>query len=328
MGKEDGTLAGSGLGIVPWETEDEEPEEARSEDEAQAEAATPEQDDTAAEPSQPGEAEEVPEPDSVPEGEATEAQDRLYAGKFQTVEAIEDGYRNAEARLTQATQEAAETRRNFEALQAQFQQNQQLLETLAPAIIQQQLEANPGLAEELQAALRQQQAAEQAQVPLRQQIEAMQQERAQEQEDYAKALVIARWRQEHPDVAPNSPADYALAQAAQALDLDISVVESLDLALDASRDPALMTVLRANPHWIEQEGGVEYAKAQARLISQGTPSPAPVQANQATTTTATSAYVETGGQGAPTSGAPGGGKDEFDEAVAAYNQEKRSPLLR
>lgn len=324
MAQEDGTLAGSGLGIVPWETEDEEPEAARSEDEAQAEAATPEQDDTAAEPDQPV-GDEEPQGEAPDEETPQETQDRLYAGKFQTVEAIEDGYRNAEARLTQATQEAAQGRRDFEALQSQFQQQAALLESLAPMILQQQVEANPELAEELQAALRQQQAAEQAQAPLRQQIEAMQQERAREQEDYAKALVIARWRQEHPDVAPNSPADYALAQAAQTLDLDISVTESLDLALDASRDPALMTVLRANPHWIEQEGGVEYAKAQARLISQGTPSPAPTQA---TTTSASSAYVETGGQGAPTSGAPGGGKDEFDEAVAAYNQEKRSPLLR
>jgi hypothetical protein len=261
-----------------------------------------------------------------PEGEQPgEEPERKLAGKYDSVEALESGYNEAQAWGTRASQEAAELRRQYDATQREMSEMKQVLEALAPSIIQQQLAENPELAEQLQQAQAMQQMVDQRVAPYAQQIEQMQQREQASTEETQLALRVSQWRQ-RTGVQPGTPEDVALANAAKALDLDYADAETghlaLDLALEASRDPDLLQVLRVNPHWIEIEGGIEEARRQAGARK----AQAPVQATNGASAR-TTAYVETGGQSAPTSGAPGAGKDEFDEAIAAYNAERKSPLL-
>lgn len=307
-------IEGTGFGILPW---DEEPDGSTQEEAPETETAT----ETTQEPQADAPVEGEPTPD---DGEPT------YLGKFRGVDALQEGYRQAESSLTRANQEAAEQRRANEALQAQLAEQQQGLDAVAQWIIQQQAEQNPEVIQQLQQQMQAQQALQQAQEPLRQQVEQLQQERSAEHAELQQALMVSRWRAENPTVTPNSPQDVALAQAVQALDLDISdPVQGplgLDLALEASQNPALLQVLRLNPHWIEMEGGIEYARQMAGVAPQGNGQP--VAQTNGGRAVRPNAFVETGGQGAPTSGAPGGGKDEFDEAIAAWKKEHNSPLFQ
>jgi hypothetical protein len=254
---------------------------------------------------------------------------RKFAGKYDSVEALEEAYGQANAWGTRTAQEAAELRRATEAQAQQLAEMKQLLDTLAPSIIQQQLTENPELAEQLQQAQAMQALVDQRVAPYAQEIQQLRQREQVQTEETQLALRVGQWRQKS-GIQPGTPEDTALANTVKALDLDFRDPETghlaLDLALEASRDPDLLQVLRINPHWIELEGGIEEARRQAAMRRQMAPA---AQGNGTTPTTSprVSAYVETGGQSAPTSGAPGGKGDEFDEAIAAYNAERKSPLL-
>ena len=253
--------------------------------------------------------------------------ERRFAGKYDTVEALESAYNEAQSWGTRASQEAAELRRAHDQQQREIAEMRQVLEAVAPSIIQQQIAENPELEEQLRQAQAMQQLVDQRVAPYAQRIEELQQREAAQAEETQLALRVGQWRQ-RTGVQPGTPEDVALANAVKALDLNITDAETghlaLDLALEASRDPNLLQVLRVNPHWIEIEGGIEEARRMAAARAATAPA---AQGNGSAPQQRWSAYVETGGQSAPTSGAPGGGKDEFDEAIAAWNAEKKSPLL-
>lgn len=326
---------GSAFGVLAL-TEEESLDEGLTGEETEPEA------ETSTETTQPpaGEPTEEPPPSEEPPGSEGEPapEQTQYAGRFGSVEALETGYQNLEGAFTRSSQEAAELRREQQQQAQQYAEMRQLLEALAPTILQQRLAEDPELAERLRMAETIQPLVDQQVAPYRQQVEQMREQQAGEAEELQASLRVAQWRT-RTGIAPNTDEDRAMAEAAKVLDLDWKDPEtghlSLDLALEASRDPDLLAVLRVNPHFIELEGGVEEARRQAAWrktlapANGGAPVPTPAAAAPSNgQAVRQAAYVETGGHGAPTSGAPGGTKDEFDEAIAEYNKQMESPLFR
>lgn len=277
----------------------------------------------------------------------------LYAGKYRTVEELERGYGEADRFANRVSQEAAEQRRANEALAAQMQRTQSLLEAIAPTVLEQRAAVDPEFAERLRQLQAVQPIVDAQVAPLRQQLEAREQADAEAaQEQQLLAMSVGSFRQRHPDVVAGSPEDFAVARVTDELGLWRANPDSLEIALEASRNPNLLTVLRANPEFVESDQGMTLARQYAQSVAanggapvvgqpqagQGQPgvpvpgAPAPAGQAQGAQPGAgqqarDAAFVETGGHGAPVSGAPGG-YDPVAAMVKAYQGERGSPLLR
>jgi hypothetical protein len=317
----DGANDGSAFGIVEWPVS--EPAEGLPGDETEPEVTTPEE-----APLDSGEPVETPVEAEAPTEEAGEPQ--LYAGRFQSVDALVDGYRNVEAWGTRTAQEAAEAKREIAAMQERYDAQQQQYEQLAQIILQKQAEEDPELAQRL--ALMQQvqplvdQGIQQRMAPIQQQLESQRQEEAANAEFLQLAQQVAAFRAAHPDVLPNSPQDVRLSEMVKELDLNPRAAGSLDVAWEASQNPHLHATLKAQPHLMETDEGMAEARFWAQARAQAVAA-APGNGASNGAAARTAAFVETGGTGAPVTGAPGASKDEFDEAIAVWQENRGSPLF-
>ena len=322
-----GTTDGSGLGFFEDNGGDPFPEpEAPEEVTDEPSSEVPEEPDATEEVA----AEEEVKPDSVPEAEpgpvadaseetgSAEAEQPESApeeapkyAEFESVEALEQGYREAVAWNTRMAQAQSEDRRKVEELEAVIAQ-------LVYDTNQRRASEDPEFAERWEAMQANQQLVDQqvsAQIdPLRQQLE-IQQRQAELQ------AVVGQFLTKH-EVAPGSAKDIELDRIVKNMDFDIGDPNALELAYAMSEDLNLRKVLTANKHWSETNEGLELAQAEAaRLAAVAAP---------ATTTTAPAPppevpHVETGSSGAPSAGAPGDRpKDAFDEALDLAKQEKES----
>jgi len=238
--------------------------------------------------------------------------EKLYAGRYQRIEDLEKGYTELQSVWTRDRQQLL-----------QLQQRQQMLEQamtqLVPILEQQLAERDPEALEKLrQQQLVQQQAAQMAQqvvAPLQTQLEMQARQQAVEG-------IIREFRARHPDAAPGTEVDRKVAEVVQELDLNPANLESLEVAYEATRDQYLYRVLKANPAFVDTDEGLSYARIQARLL-EGLEKP-PVPQRQPKRTTA---YVERGEGGAPARAASAKGLDEFDEALMAWEKERKGPLF-
>lgn len=98
--------------------------------------------------------------------------------------------------------------------------------------------------------------------------------------------------------------------------------ESLDIVREAAQNPKLYETYRAMPQLLDTPAGIEWARKHAQSVSLEQVTTAQQRASQAQRQQAADALraatVETGGNGAPVSGAPGDRpRDEIDEMVAS-----------
>lgn len=294
---------------------------------------------------------EAPEPEPEPqvelepvaevEGEAEEAPEGepLYAGRYRSVEDLEKGYKEFQAQYTRQQQELLSQRQEMEKLKEQSTETQQLFSQMAPLMQEVLAGDDPEMLERLQAQQLIAQQVEEKVAPMREQMESARQQ----QEMVAH---IAAFRARHPDVAPNTQADFEVAQVVRDLDLRVADPDALEIAYEAHRWPGLRTVLVASPHLVDSDEGMNYARVQAQQLfgpQNGAPGQQPQQPQQPQAVpqqagTATrppvaaprgTAFVETGGAGAPVQAAPGERPqgDEFDSALQAWASEKNSPLF-
>jgi hypothetical protein len=146
---------------------------------------------------------------------------------------------------------------------------------------------------------------------------------AQRQQD-AVNLAVNSFYDRHPDVLPGSAEETAISEVMKATRLELNIPD-MERAYEITKDPRLRTVVLANPGWARDEEGMQYARWLASLP------PAMQQAQQGAIDQAKNAqqarndaarraaHVETGGSGAPITGAPGAGpKDEVEEMVDAW----------
>lgn len=286
--------------------------------------------------------------DPKPETPAQEAARKL-AGRYNSVEDLEAGYKNIQ-RLQSRTSEQlrAEAARRAE-LEAAFQQ-------IAPLLQQQQQDVNP--ADIYDPAVLQRIIDQRVAQGTQQATQAFQQQQV------AQAIsgAVDSFRAAHPEVAPGTPVDETIAQVVLEFQTDpegnlnhdlfpvtvenlevayeltrnerlgdmvreldlIPNPENLDIAREALSNPALADVLMAEPELLDSDAGLAHARRLANLpgfYEAATTAVQPPNGEQMRR----SAYVETGGTGAPVSGAPGQRPlDEMDEAIRVFNSGRDS----
>src|SRR5687767_9116713 len=211
---------------------------------------------------------EEPEPPKV---ETPAEPPKKFAGRYDTPEDLEKGYKELQADYTRKRQEdLLRQQQEDQRLQRLEQQLQQQNAILAQVRFE---TADP----ETQDALRQQAALnQQVEAVVAQRLgpmQAQQQAQAQvQQENYEASVAISEFARKHPELVPNSEQDLLLRQVVDQVGVNTANVEALDAAYEAVQNPALRQVLLANPHLIETDDGMTYARQQAQLLSQS-PSP-------------------------------------------------------
>ena len=271
-----------------------------------------------------GSEEEPAEPGSEEEPPGAPEEPELYADVFPSVEALEKGYKELLAWNTRVAQENAKNTRSLSEVTTRLAEQEKLQAQLVYDVNQRRAAEDPEFAERW-AAMQAQQAQIDEQVktqvgPIQAQLQAEQQAREQMVRRSELLAVVNQFQAQHPDIIPNSPKDFELAQIVRDLSLDPGDPNALELAYAVSEDADLRVVLTANPSWAETQAGLTLAQAQATTLA----------AARATTATPSvpatpPPHVETGASGAPTVGAPGTRpKDSFDEALEIAAKEKDS----
>lgn len=266
-----------------------------------------------------------PQPTEPEAQQQPEEGQQLYAGRYQSVEDLEKGYKEAQGQFTRQQQEIARQNQELLALRGQQAQTNQLLQELVPYFQGQVAEADPEAAERMKLL-------QEMQPIIQQQVAPLQQQLAAQQAETAAVQVISSFRQRHPDVVAGSQQDYEVAQIVEQLDLVTTDGDALDIAYEAWTDPALRRVLVAQPQLVDTDEGMAYARLQARQMFGPQPTPtangAPAAPAQQLSAPPQTAFVETGGPGAPAPAASNQARgDEFDEAFDAWAAEKKSPLF-
>lgn len=250
------------------------------------------------------------------------AEAKKFADRYDSVEELEKGYKQLQGEYTRARQaEMAGGQRLARA--------EQLLRTIAQEVQaqrqQQQLaqaQEDPDYAAQLnqQAYIDQQVQARLAPLQQRQQAQAEQQQLV--------ASIIA-FRNAHQDIVPNSPEDVELNNVVEELELDKTNPEALEVGYEAFKNPELRRVLVANPHLVETEQGMEYARYQAKSLAQG--SGAPVTGTAPTTSQRApqrkAPPMESGGSGTPPRAPEEKKGDEFDESLRLYLDGKSNSVF-
>jgi hypothetical protein len=260
----------------------------------------------------------VEEPAQEAQDEETEGEEEaeLYAGKFQTPEALESAYMEVQAF---ANREVAARQR----LEQQIAEQQRALQIMGPLVQRAVAAQDPEYAEQLaaQAALQRQ-----LQPIVQQQVAPLQQQLAVEQARNAAMGTLQEFYATHPDVEPRSQADEAVAQTLRSLkggEVDSFNAWELEVAYEAAQDPALYSVLMTAPHLGNTLEGMQVARQMA-----GQQQVAERPSRQPKTVQRKGPHIETGGSGAPVQAAPGDRPaDEFDEALQAFRSGVQSPLF-
>lgn len=294
-----------------------------------------------------------PEPEAQPlaekpEGleEASEEAKKVWAGKYQNPEAMEKGYRELrdlqrrtaerakayeqrvaevefQARqMEQSVKKATDFVRN---LQAQQQQQQQQAQPYYDNDGNPVYPPQPGLSQEqvqqMVDAQLQERLAREAQVRQQQSWDA---------EKYEEAKTAqTRFFEAHPEVERNGDVDEDIAstilafnEAWTAIDgstFNLGSEESLNIAYEASKRPALRAVLEKQPALMDDDDGMTLAYALADQIEQRQQPKAPTQMASVPpgrmTAQTNTPFAERGSSPAQPQASP---LDEFDQAVADY----------
>jgi hypothetical protein len=165
--------------------------------------------------------------------------------------------------------------------------------------------------------------------PMQQQLEAAKAEQEAQAAYNAQVGAIQQFRQKHPEVAPNSDEDNRHAEVFKQMQDDPQIQmqwneDTLEIALEASRDPDLYAIIRANPALIDTDEGLEYARWQATL-KKGTQTAQTQALKKQTkaerTAAARKAHVETG------SVAPGSSPEPEDAVDIAFALPKNDKTI-
>lgn len=286
-----------------------------------------------------------------PEGleEASTEAKKAWAGKYQSPEAMEKGYRELRDLQRRTAERAKAYEQRVAEVEFQARQMQQSVdrarEFVANLQAQQQQQVQqqqvyydndgnpvylpqPGLSPEQV----QQMVDAQLQERLALQAQA-QQEQAWQQERYNEAKAAqARFFEAHPDVEKNGDVDEDIAstilafnEAWTAIDgstFNLGSEESLAIAYEASQRPALRAVLEKQPSLMDDDDGMTLAYALAEQIEQrqGNTQMASVPTGRMTARTNTP-FAERGSSPAQPQASP---LDEFDQAVAEYRGQNKA----
>lgn len=313
--------------ILPDEGGNEEPEAPEASQQAGSEsepAETPETEpETPAAPEGGGEPAAEGEGEGETEGDEEEGSEEpgpLYAKRYGSIEALEQGYGELQGAFTRVGQELAYVK------QSVLPQYDQALKQMAAMLQQVRAAQDPEFAEQVAEAEKLRPLVDAQTAPLRQQLEAAQQEMAVQRAVSNADQVVNRFFTDHPDVEAGSDDETHISNLVQRLGLSMFGEGNLDRAYEAAQDDVLEMVLVANPHWARSDNGFQYAKFQAEEIrkrspqNQGTEQPG--KPGKRVVRKGGKVYVETGGNGVPTPSPPGQ-LDEAEAALAAWEAHRK-----
>lgn len=310
---------------------------------------------------QPAATPETPEgeasPAPAPEGETTEpvapadtpdpndpnevlepAAPTLYAGRYQTVEELEKGYRELRDMQRRVSERANAYEQQYNTVLAHSQElERSLRQTPAPAPAAPQYETDPLTGEQRQVvapAPKPEDIQRYVDGLVNERLAAQREELAttfqrQSQAQAAESAVMSFY-QAHPEVEPRGNVDGDIAATVQTLNdawrttnsaVDISSADSLEIVYEATKRPALRQVLETNPVYFDSDSGMQLARFQASIL-EGQPitqSSTTVPASAVSQLTSPSKpVVERAGTG--TSAGTDAPLDEFDQAVVEYRR--------
>ena len=278
-----------------------------------------------------------------PEGleQASEEAQKAWAGKYQSPEQLEKGYRELrdlqrrtaerakayEQRVAEvefqarqmedSVRRATEYVRTLQAQQAQQQQPQFVYDEQGNPMQLPPPGLSPQQVQEYVDAQLQERLAYEAQA---------QQEQAWKAEKYAEAQAAqARFFEAHPEVVKDGDADEDIANTILAFNeawtgidgstFNLGSEESLTIAYEASRRPALRTVLMKQPTLMDDDEGMTLAYALAEQMEQRGATQMAPQPTGRMTARPNTPFAERGSSPAPQQATP---LDEFDEAVREF----------
>lgn len=292
-----------------------------------------------------------PSQEQKPGETAEEQAARVYAGKYQDVDALEKGYRE----LRDLQRRTAERAKAHEQRVAEVEFHARQMEDA----VRRSTEYVKSLQQQQQAPPQQPQFAydeygNQIQLPQvqpgmsPQQVQDLVESQLQERLAYeAQARQEQEWRQanynqaksaqtaffeKHPEVVKDGDVDNDIAntilafnEAWSAIDgstFNLGSEESIGIAYEASKRPALQMVLSKNPAFMDDDEGMTLANALAEQIEQrGQTTQMAAQPTGRMQPRENTPFAERGSSPAPPQASP---LDEFDEAVKAYRGVNRA----
>ncbi len=299
---------------------------------------------------------EAPPAEEPPAETPSEEAAKLWANKYKDPEGLERGYRELRDLQRRTAERANATEARLSELETQARQYEDALRRAVPLIQQAQAaqlrQAQQAPAQgfwpqaEEGAPTTPQYSPEQIQLLVDQMVAERvgqaQQElttRADAQESIRAAeATIMGFYQKHPEVEPQGEIDADITAAIQDLNeawdqrdassLDISDPDSLEIAYEVMKRPALLEILKLHPDYVDTDAGMELARFQASILEGNaiTQQTAAVPASQVGQTVGQrKPVIESASQKAP-AGSPDDQLDEFDKAVLEYQRARKSGL--
>ncbi len=300
----------------------------------------------------------VPEPEPEAEVEAPEpAPEKLWANKYKDPEGLEKGYRELRDLQRRTAERANVYEERASQVEAQARQLEETLRKAMPILQQAQLaqmraaqgqQAQPqygpeyGYEGQPQPAWSPEQLGPYVDQMVAQRMAAFQEQLAAEA-DARESLVLQEanvraFFQNHPEVPMDSEMDSEITATIQDLNeswarldggsLDLTDMDSLELAYEATTRPALLEVLKLHPDYVDAgDTGKELARFQASILEGKaiTQQSATIPASQVGQTVGQrKPVVESASQKAPIG--PQEVLDEFDQAVLEYQKARKSGL--
>lgn len=297
--------------------------------------------------------EEIPAPEGQPgetvlsEEEVSQDQpavepSHVWAGKYQSPEELEKGYRELRELQRRTAERAKAYEQHTSEVEARLAQYEEALRRAIPLVQQavqqrQQVQQPPSeYGFEGQQPQPQQPMVSpemvQNQIDLgvqRKMAEFQQQQQAQfqQQQEYTQAAATMKgFFERHPEVEQGGTQDEDVAATIMALneawpdtEVDLTSAEALDAAYEASQRPALRQILEMHPQYFDSETGMRLARQMASQIDGITQTPeAPVTRTAAPRPN--TPVVERGGSQQPPQGTP---LDEYEQAVAEYRKDRQ-----
>jgi hypothetical protein len=298
---------------------------------------TPPEPEQPAEPPAPEAAEGAPEEEEEGEPEPAQPQ-RLYAGRYRSIEDFEAGYRHMQAKASRDAQRRQDAEDRLTQMQDALQRAAPVIEQYLRDQQRQRLEGYDYEQDQQPQGLDPVAAQREAQRAAQEEIQRFRSEQERNEAIRQAERAVAEFQKEHPEVAPDSELDSQMAEVIESLNLEVNP-ETLGIAFEAAQDSDLRTVLEAQPELVDNDAGLHYARMQASLAKMArgsTPQPQQQtqQAPQAPKTRSpqaeaarAKAHVETGGTGKPPEAPGGRPKDEFDEVLELAQKEKKSAFF-
>jgi hypothetical protein len=219
-----------------------------------------------------------------------EEQTRLYAKRYETVEKLEDGYQELRELHRRTAERAKAYEDQLRTVTDHAQQLEQIVQRAIPYVqeqarLQSQAQTQPHYDEYGNLVPSQQIAPtpEQLQQFVNQQVEYRLQQAQQEWRTQAEAdneaeaarTAVMSFFEKHPDVEMNGPIDDQISMTIHSLNdaweqygssVDITDPDSIEVAFEATKRPALRSVLEKNPSYFDDEKGMQLARFQASIL--------------------------------------------------------------